>query len=210
MYTDTRSNASAGASGSGKPKLPPMPPIPDDDHANRPISYNSAITLPRGPRTERTLSFGAASSVATGYDDPVLERSVSQRDRSSYAESVSHRAMSSDGSQRPLRPRNPDEDEDEDDHPAAGGSSHPQYDFLDDPEFDRSDREGDSSSDVQLAYAAPADAGLQHPLAQPSAPPPARPGGGVQRMNTAPVASRNASSSLRPSASRSASAHTPR
>ncbi|EJD55177.1 hypothetical protein AURDEDRAFT_178974 [Auricularia subglabra TFB-10046 SS5] len=207
MYTDTRSNTSAGASGSGKSRLPPPPPIPDDDHANRPISYNSAITLPRGPRTERTLSFGAASSVATGYDDPVLERSVSQRERSSYAESASHHAMSSDGSQRPLRPRNPDDDDDDDDHPAPGGSSHPQYDFLDDPEFDRSDREGDSSSDVQLAYAAPASEGLQHPLAQPPA---RRAGGGMQRMNTAPVVSRNASSSLRPSASRANSAHTPR
>ncbi|KZW00634.1 hypothetical protein EXIGLDRAFT_745473 [Exidia glandulosa HHB12029] len=171
MYVDTRSTASrealasaASGSGSGKQRIPPPPPIPDDDHAHRPISYNSAVSFPRGPRTERTMSFGATSTVAEEYDDPVLERSVSQRQHSSYAESSSHRAMSSDGSQRPLRMHNPDEDDEDEDeeHNQAGGSSHPQYDFLDDV-YDRTEDSADDG--VQLAYASSSQDGPQHPLA---------------------------------------------
>lgn len=165
MYVDTRSAVSqqgAGASGSSsKQKIPPPPPIPDDP--SRPLSYNSAVSFPRGPRTERTMSFGAASTVATGYDDPAFDQSVSQRARSSYAES-SHRAMSSDGSQRPLRMHNPDEDDDEDEDRQPGGSSHPQYDFLDDV-YDRADGPDDSTDDVQLAYDSSSHDGPQHPLA---------------------------------------------
>lgn len=173
MYVDTRSPTSqtaAAASGSSKQRIPPMPPIPDDDRLDadgRPISYNSAVSFPRGARTERTTSIGA-TSIATGYDDPVLDRSVSQRARSSYAsssQSQSHRAMSSDGSQRPLRAHNPDEEEDE---RYQGGSSHPQYDFLDDEEYARADGGDDSADDrdVQLAYASSSQDGPQHPLSQ--------------------------------------------
>ncbi|KAH7104463.1 hypothetical protein BKA62DRAFT_692310 [Auriculariales sp. MPI-PUGE-AT-0066] len=168
MYTDTRSTRAGPsnllASGSNekqRSQFPPPPPIPED--SNRPMSYTSAVTLPRGPLTERTLSFGGASSVA-GFDDPALDRSVSL-----YAESTHSRqrnVSSSDGSQRPLRARNGDVTSDDEDEQRQGASSHPQYDFLD--ENYNQDQLSDRDTDVQLAYESPQAGGASHPLARKS------------------------------------------
>ena len=158
MYSDTRQRASGsnqplpGTSTNEKQRFPPPPPIPEDP--SRPLSYTSSMSLPRGPRTERTLSFGGGSSVATGYDDPVLERSVSQYGDNSH----SRDRYPSDSSQRPLRAHNPDTADDEDDR------HYPQYDFLDDPAYSQ-DHHSDRDTDVQLAYESSQSGGPQHPLA---------------------------------------------